>query len=589
MNPRQVGADTVRRTLALATIAAGLLPALAGCQDGWWRWPGLDRQQNDPELTKSPRGAAFKDSISEVASFEGLRRMRVQGYGIVGGLGDKGSAECPREIRDRLIGEMKKRPEFQRVSTRRQGITPERLIDGADTAVVLVQGEIPAGAVAGSRFDLSVSAVPGSQATSLRCGRLLPCDLHVVRMLTPQAGLTGQTLATAAGPVFLNPFSDRPGAATKAPTRVGTIIGGGLVKTDRRIRLVLSRPSYSMALRVASVINARFPAEPKLADAISPSFVKLTVPPQYADDPRHFLAVVRHLYLPRDPSFATRRCRELAEEITEFGAAYENIALAWEGLGKRAIATISELYSHEDRLVAYYAALAGLRLGDDMAVPAIAEHAADANSPVRFEAITELGRRDDMPRAGRALQRLLDDEDPFICAAAYEALLEWGGVGITSYRLGRDSFWLDLIPSSTQQLIYAKRTGDRRIALFGPDLRCLPPLFYRHPGGDLTINAYDGADELTILRRMPYTKTVAAPITASLDVPELVELLGRDAPRIPQNQPTGLCVSYDTVIQALHELCDMRSVNARFLLEQKSIKELFGPSLPEGRPESEYE
>ena len=579
----------MKPTPAFVRLMAGLFLVAAGCQDGW-RWPGQDKQEPDPEPpAQASLRVVVSNTIGEIASFEGLRKMRVQGYGLVGGLGAGGSTECPHEIRDRLVTEMYKRPEFQRSSTKRKGITPERLVDGRDTAVVLIQGEIPAGAVVGSRFDVSVSAAPGTQTSSLRGGRLLSCELNVVRMLTPAAGIAGRALAEASGPVFLNPFSDRPGAATKSTARVGAIIGGGVVTVDRRIRVVLARPSYSAALRIASVINARFPAEPKLADPISPSFVKLAVPAEYADDPLHFLAVVRHLFLPQQPSFATTRCRRLAEEIVKEGAPYENIALAWEGLGKRVIPTISELYAHADGLVRYYAALAGLRLGDDVAVEPVAEHAASPHSPVRFEAIEELGRARDVPRAARALQRLLDDGDPFVRVAAYEALLDWGGPGITSRRLGRGGFRLDLVPSSGEPLIYAKRTGYRRIALFGDDLRCLPPLFYRHPGGDLTINAYDGVAELTILRRMPYTSTVASPIRGSLNVPELIEMLGRSPSRRSSSQPTALGVDYGMVIQVLHDLCDMRSINARFLMEQKSIKELFGPSLPAGRAESEFE
>ena len=94
---------------------------------------------------------------------------------------------------------------------------------------------------------------------------------------------------------------------------------------------------------------------------------------------------------------------------------------------------------------------------------------------------------------------------------------------------------------------------------------------------------------MTILRRMPYTNTVAPPIRGSLNVPELIEMLGRSPSRRSSSQPTALGVDYGMVIQVLHDLCDMRSINARFLMEQKSIKELFGPSLPAGRAESEFE
>ena len=60
-------------------------------------FPSACNNKEKPELVSGAvnpltESAAFQDTISEVAWIEGMRRMRVRGYGIVAGLGtrDKG-------------------------------------------------------------------------------------------------------------------------------------------------------------------------------------------------------------------------------------------------------------------------------------------------------------------------------------------------------------------------------------------------------------------------------------------------------------------------------------------------------------------
>ena len=580
----------------IIALAAGLLACTPGCQDKW-NWFGKDAQagKDAPDAADTETGdeaapsAAFRDTIAQQVWIEGLRRMRVVGYGLVVGLGTGGSADCPRDVRSRLLHELHRRPEFHRAGSPTNPITPEMMIDDPDTAMVMVEGEIPAGAVAGSDFDVSVAALPGTQTTSLRGGWLYACDLSVYRMLTETAGVTGKRLARAQGPVLLNPFSDRPDAATRSSERNGRIVGGGIVATDRRIRLVLFRPSYSRARAIATRINARFGTSGKIADPTSPSFIQLTVPDRYARDPKRFIALVQHLYLRPQAGFSDLRTRQLAEEMVEPDAPYEDIAWAWEGIGRTVLPTISKLYSHEGRAVGYYAALAGLRLGDDVAIEVVAEQARDARSPYRFDAIAALGRAYNLPRAARPLRALLSDADPAVRVAAYEALIRRGDPEIATRRIGRDNFALDLVPSTAANLIYVKRSESRRMAVFGSGVRCQPPLFYRHPSGEVTVSAYEEDSGVTVLHKDRRSGRAAPARQVSFDLVELVELLGSNPPRHGEDPSQGLGIDYGTVIQLLYELCDMRAINARFVLERPSVGEVFGPLRPEGRPESELE
>ena len=576
------------RPLFKAFVLLVVLPA--GCGEGGWRWPVLKRE-SPPRATQDdqPTSLAYRDTVGQYAWIEGLRKMHVRGYGVVVGLGEHGAPTCPREIRTRLLDQLHKRPEFLRPGARSEGWTPERLVDDPGTAVVLVEGEIPAGAVAGSRFDVWVTALPGTQVGSLRGGHLFPTELQYYHLLSPTASLAGKSLAEAQGPVFLNPFSDRPDAATKSAKRVGRVLGGGVVSTDRRLRVELASPSYSKAQSIAVRINTRFPGEPKTADAVSPSFVDLRVPRQYADDPGHFLALVRHVYLPQTSGFAQLRIRQLAEEIVRPDADFAAIALAWEGIGKEALTTVKKFYSHEDASVRFYAGLAGLRLEDALAVDVLAKFAADERSTHRFAAIRALGKAYEVSRSARPVRELLDDPDSRVRIAAYEALRDRIDPELDIHPIGRGGYTLDLVPSSRENLIYAKRTGGRQIAVFGQGLRCEPPLFYQHPSGLVTITADAGDEGLTILWKPAVPDARTRKVETGLDVVELIGLLGAPAPKSSSADLSGLGLDYGTVVQVLYEFCHTRSINARFVLEQPAVSELFGPTRPTGRPESELE
>ncbi len=565
-----------------------------GCVSADWSWPALEQDRTFDEAEQGePTGAdpsiVTKGTIGEACWYEGLRKMRVRGYGLVVGLGENGSVECPREARSKVLDALYKKPEFENLRSRQNSVSIESLVDSPDTAVVLVQGEIPAGAVLGSRFDVSVSAVPGTQTTSLRGGRLLPCDARIYRMLTPVAGIAGKSLAKAAGPVLMNPFSDRADAATRSVGRVGTIMGGGKVSRDRRLRLVLYHASYSSARRIASVINARFPGPFKAADAVSPSYVDLTVPESFEHDPGRFLVLVESLYLSMKSGFVALRCRELAKEIKKPGATREAISLAWEAMGKTALTTVATLYEDDDPEVVYYAALAGLRIGDPIAVEIVARYARDVEGSHRLGAIKALSDARDMVRAERPLIALLASSDPTTRAAAYEGLLDRRSPEVRTRWLGQDSFALDIVDSGGEPMIYVKRTHSRRVVLFGLGMRCTPPLFYSHASGDLTLNADEQDDVMTIFHRSARLKLMENPTHTSFDLAELITLLGEEPPKYRGDPKGGLAVDYGSVVQLLQQLCESGAIDARFHMEQASIEELLGPAPPSGRPESDLE
>jgi hypothetical protein len=539
----------------------------------------------DPATGPIADSVAYRDTIGAYTYYDGLRPMRVRGYGLVAGLGKNGSRDCPRRVRERLIQTMYKQHRFSSTVVGEEHITPEQLIDDVSTAVVVVTAEIPPAAVKGKRFDVAVAALPGTQTKSLRGGRLYTTALEVYRPVSSTVSITGQVLATAAGPVFQNPFSE-PDAPTRSNPLEGVIAGGGQAAKDRRIRLVLAEPSYQKATQIQNRINAHFPGSIKIADARSPSFVRLRIPGEYCDDTGHFLALVRGLYLSRDPQFAATRARLLAEEIIRPTAPHNLIAVAFEGLGRDALSELTTLYTHPKDHVTFHAAAAGLRLGDHLAADVMVAHAQKPGD-FRFQAIRALGRAGGIASAAIALRKLLDDPDPRVQIAAYEALINRGDSAITSTPIADDNFILDEVPVTGENFVYAKRSGARRIALFGKNLRCIPPLLYRAVDGSVTINAYDGDDSLTLMRTNTATGSTSPPIVAPLDLAALVRLMGGDVSIDLDGAVLGLGLDYSAVVAALYDLCQEGFTNAKFILEQPNVEELFGLPQQEGRPESE--
>jgi len=192
-----------------------------------------------------------------------------------------------------------------------------------------------------------------------------------------------------------------------------------------------------------------------------------------------------------------------------------------------------------------------------------------------------------MGSTSAALRRLLTDEDPRVQIASYDALAQRGDVSVDSLRIGDDAFMLDVIPSSSSRFVYVKRSGSQRIAVFGGDVKCTPPVFYRSPDGALTITAGGGDQELTVIRVVVPTGTTSPPIPAPLDAVGLIRLLGSKAKVNLDGEVTGVGLDYGAVVRAIHALCESRTLNARFVLEQPNVAELFGPPQPAGRPESE--
>lgn len=595
-----IGSRTLVARNAVLTLLTAVLLAATGCVDGklnvweifkpefWGKEGPNSKVQPSSAVSPMVNSLAVRSTVASYAYFEGMRMMRVRGYGLVAGLGDRGSKECPRQVRDRLVQEIIKKRGVGVPGALGPQRSPEEIVDSQDTAVVLVQGEIPSAATRGTRFDIQIRALEGTQTTSLEGGTLYTCDLHYFRADSDRTLLEGDTLATAQGPIFINPFADEPGSATQVNPRRGLIVGGGKVLVSRKIRLDLVSPSYQLVRRIARRINDRFSPGPKVADPLSPGRIQIAVPPGYVGREDHFLQLVRHLYVPEEAGFAERRTRQLAKEILDPQSPHNDIGLAWESIGRTVIPAVRKLYGDRRAHVNYFAARTGLRLGDVMAVDVLADHARNTRSPYRMEAIHELGRATHLTSAAGVLRELLSDTTPQVRVLAYEMLRKSGDEAIRTYVCGKSNFALDVIDAAGEFLIYCKRTEQQRIALFGKDLTCTPPLFYAHHKGDITISSNESDKQLTLIRKTPFHNLVGT-TQVDLNAINLIKMLGDDPQQDRHENVTGLGLTYSHVVHALNALCRDGGLPANFMFEAPSLSDYFGPLDKSDRPESELE
>ncbi len=296
---------------------------------------------------------------------------------------------------------------------------------------------------------------------------------------------------------------------------------------------------------------------------------------------------MRALYLQRDPRLDAVRAEKLAKELAAPGAPHALIALAFEGLGRDALPVLDRLYADKQDHVSFFAAVAGLRLGDHVAADAMTVHAQDPRCAYRLRAIRALGRVKGMSETRIALRGLLDDEDTRVRIAAYEALVKRNDSSIRSAPVGWGDFHLDRIPSRASPFIYVKRTGRPRIALFGEDDSIHPPVFYRAPDGCVTITADEGERVLTVVRVATATGESSPPIRIEPSVAKLVRLLGGKPALDEKGRVAGLGLDYSTIVHALYRLSRDGNLTMGFVLEQPVVMEPTEVTPLEGRPESE--
>lgn len=559
----------------------------SGCNEADWAkmfdsWRDKDRQP-EADLTTEPDTIARQNTIGPLVNIQGMERNAVRGFGLVVDLVDTGGSDGPEVVRNYLVKEIRRRADIGS-----EGINASDFIDSKDTAMVELEAYIPGGALKNERFDVRVRAL-GTETTSLAGGRLVLASLQVWAA-TPSGVLSGKLQAIAAGPVFVSPFDRQGRPSEKINLRRGTVLGGGIVKEPRKVRLVLNDPRHSVARAAERAINGRWGGANKFAVGESSSYIELHIPHDMVDDKRLFLERLLYTPLNSNPSFLDTRMEELINALESDDGNPNAIGLALEALGKPAIPKLAEALDSKSRDVHYYAARTLLRLGEREGAIGVGEHALEEAGKYQIEAIAELGRADRVYAAGEQLRRLLDSDNNDARIAAYLALRVRPHPAIKSYVLDRDNLVLDVIDCRGKDLIYAQQSGSPRLALFGKRMICKPPAIFPGVRKDdrnisTQLSANRGDRNLTLVYRNKRNGAVSPAIEAPLGIPELIQFLGAAPRKISPNEVRGFAVPYSEILDVLSAFSETGAIRAEFVVEK--IGKVEAPGIE--REETEYE
>ena len=495
----------------------------------------------------------------------------VSSYGLVTNLRQTGSIAVPPKMRQWYLSLLRRRG-FNRTTLGQSYRSPAQVLADPGTAVVRVEGLIQPGASRGQRFDVLVTALEGTQTTSLEHGALYSADLGLAG--ANEALLFSRPLAVARGPIYVDALASR-GEGQTEHMRQAMVIAGGIVRTDRRIELLLNQASWTRSRIIADRINERFAAAPvdrhPTATAVDDMTVRLAIPRRFTGNAQRLVQLISHLYLRTSVEFEPAKAQELADLVEAAPKHAEQAALAWEALGKMALPVVCRYYEHADDRVRLAALTAGSYLKDPASVGplvAISEHADDS---IRGRASQLLVQLPQTAPVRLRVQQLLDDAAQTVRVAAYEAVAASGDPmsllrrrTIGPRRNGK--FILDLVPSS-RSLIYVVQDDFPRIAVFGVQTNFLTPLQARLWDNQLMLKAEGPRSLVEVFYQSPEAAS-SRRYQIAPTVANLIVLLGAPAPDASYE---GLDLSYGQVVNALYQLSANHHIDAKVVVRQSAL------------------
>jgi flagellar basal body P-ring protein FlgI len=534
--------NTIFPKIAFILLAVMYL-SLCGCQPASEAGDGAKLTESvGPDTTIRSLGEIYRPSP-----------IQVKGFGIVAGLAGTGSSECPPLLRDALVKYI-----LQQVSDKSK-IYPEKFINSKDTAVVEIYGTIPPLASKGQPFNLTISAIAGSQTVSLDGGRLFTAELKSASELAVAEAMMSaphlKTLAVAHGAVFI----DKLGTIS-SDAREARILGGGIAMNDPQISLVMFEADYIMANAIRNRINERF--GPGTASAVLPNEIHLNIPAKFRYDKERFLAMVESLSMNTEARATKKRIERLTAALVA-GPNREVNEVALAAIGKAAIGKLRKLAGSDDEAVRFHSARCLLQAGDDGAVEILAAIARDQFSGRRIEAIKTIGANARRNDAVGVLTGLLPDEDFSVRHASYTQLSMLEDISIKQRLIGTD-FFVENVVCSGPKVIYASQRDIGRIVLFGAPIECEKNIFIESPDKQITINSPAGQDYITVMRTHPTQPRLVGPLRCGFDLTDVIQTIcGYSREGISKSRP-GLGVPYSDLLPLLRQMCQQGAIKADF-------------------------
>ncbi len=210
--------------------------------------------------------SAAEARIKDLVDFQSVRGNDLVGYGLVVGLAGTGDSLRNSPFTEEALANVLER---LGVNVQGENFRPRNV------AAVLVTAALPPFARAGSRVDVTVSAI--GDAKSLLGGALV---------MTPLNAADGKIYAVAQGPLLAGgeAFAGEAASITKGVPTAGVIPNGARVEREvdfalselETVHLAVRDPDFTTASRIQQRIN-QFLGLP-LATALDPGTVSLQVP-----------------------------------------------------------------------------------------------------------------------------------------------------------------------------------------------------------------------------------------------------------------------------------------------------------------------
>ena len=555
-----------------AACAAGLL---AGCA------------KNEPEKPRRPiysniglrpnLPAYLKDTVLERADLSNTGPLAVSSFGLVVNLRYSGDSQAPTAVRDWMVKEMVRHGWGSARMPEYKDMSPDRVLADKRNAIVVVAAYIPPGARKGQRVDAVCQALPQSSTASLAGGTLYQSELRLMGANPMDPGGAVNKMVEARGPLFINPAyaleTPQPSqGVARSGARTASVMNGGILTVDRPVQLRLRTPQWNISRAIEQVINTRFQAvadRPRqdgkgmcVAEAQDEGYLNLYVPVSYNGNWEHFVSVATHLYINLNPAVSAVKAQELADAAQQSGALLEDISFAFEGLGPVSIPFLTPLLTHPSPDVQYAAARAGAFLGNTPCEDALIRIARVQKHPFRLNAILALGELPNNPEINRSLATCLDSDETLIRLNAYKVLAANNDLHVISRPI-HDSFVLDLIESKGAPLIYATRTGEPRLAIFGSNTSLHQPLTFAAFDTQLTIST--NVSNPSLLSIFYRGSDFQEPVS-TLARPVLFDLVAR----LGGAGDEKLHFGYGDIIGILQSMADSGKISAVFVLQDQA-------------------
>jgi hypothetical protein len=619
----------------------------AGCEqhqiDDWGGNPFVDDEVELQEERDRKRAERLENFESYADEMEGTIGEKVDlasatdrplvSYGVVVGLGTSGSTEIPIGIKDELTKYLREQLALLRTVLGQGHVGVTEFLEDPDTAIVQVTAVIPTGAPKGTLIPVQVGAWPGTRTTDLSGGVLLPVKLKWARSTEKSSY---KVFAEAQGPIFVNPFLDPDKPADRMRLTQGVILQGGVTTQSLPLSLKLHLPDHHMANVIKTLINNRFNRNGHtVATAVNKYKVDIEVPPNYRKYYTYFTELVTHLPRRAGPAAYAKIIDRTTRDMEKPTMNHAHLSLIWEAMGRQVLPRIQPLYASKYPTTAFYAARAGVRLGDSPLAGPVLLRFAEKSGPLQLLAIQELGRHPDIPGSQELLDRLLDSPSEIIRVDAYESLVQFGppqkNSPITRTRVDtgmmddvEPGFILDVVQSKGGYAIYATTEGRPRLVLFGDHIPIKEGTFFVSRDKMVTIANRpttmtaehiaemhqklidqgkgkkeiertlkgQGQSQVVVFRQLsPGRHEVSDPFRIIPEAAPLIRVLGA-TPRanIRTGKVEGIGLTYGQVVTIISQMCRDNQIPAKFVLQKsEQLRTIYRSVAPVGRPDGAVE